>query len=150
MPRVTIEGLAAVFRNEEQVADPLLLASLVPLAYEDDVFTDYLGGTEIEDALAGCARAKRRPQVHPRSRAPDLLTVTVEFIARRALQSEPEMQELMRYTLGQWSDGVGENWTCISPERTGYTLMCLTPGDGSLPSPYPVVRVQADGPAAAT
>jgi hypothetical protein len=142
MPTVAIEGLAAVYRNDEQVTDPLVLASLVPLAYEDEVFTDYLGGTELQDALQG---ALERSGVLRFTHVPgaDLLTVTVEFIARRPL-SEPETQELVQDTLGQWSDGVGENWTCISPKRVGYTIMCLCPGCGQLPSPYPIVRVEAD------
>ena len=42
-----------MFRDDEQVSDPRVLASLVPLAYEDEVFTDYLGGTEVQDALQG-------------------------------------------------------------------------------------------------
>jgi hypothetical protein len=147
MPTVAIEGLAAVFRNDEQVTNPVVLASIVPLAYEDEVFTDYLGGTEVQDALQG---ALERSGVLRFTHVPgaDLLTLTVEFVARRPL-SELETQELVRDTLAQWSDGVGENWTCISPERTGYTIMCLYPGCRPLPSPYPIVRVEADGHAAA-
>jgi hypothetical protein len=147
MPTVAIEGVATVFRNDQQVTDPRILASLVPLAYEDEVFTDYLGGTPVQDALQA---ALERSGVLKFTHVPgaDVLTVTVEFSARRAL-SEPELQELVRDTLGQWSDGVGENWTCISPERTGYTIMCLYPGCGPLPSPYPIVRIDSDGHAAA-
>ena len=142
MHTVIIEGFAAVFRDKEQITDPRILASLVPLAYEDEVFTDYLGGTPVRDALlsalerSGVLRFNHEPGA-------DLLTVGVEFRSRRAL-SEAELQELVSDTLGQWSDGIGENWTSLSPDRTGYTIMCLFPGCGPLPSPYPIVRVRPD------
>src|SRR5687768_18449487 len=134
MPTVAIEGLAAVFRNDEQVTNPVVLASIVPLAYEDEVFTDYLGGTEVQDALQG---ALERSGVLRFTHVPgaDLLTLTVEFVARRPL-SELETQELVRDTLAQWSDGVGETWTCFVPDGIGYRLLGLFPGGIRLPDPF--------------
>jgi hypothetical protein len=140
MPRITIEGLAAVSRNDEQVTDPGVLASLVPLTYGDELFTTYMGGTPLEDAVrealepGGVLRFTHAPGT-------ELLTVRVEFEARRILSPE-ELRTLIDDTLSQWSDGIGENWTCESPNRTGgYAIMCLFPGCGPLPSPYPVVRI---------
>jgi hypothetical protein len=149
MPTIVVQGLAAVYRDDERVTDPQVLASLVPLVFDDDdaVFTDYLGGTPLQDELRS---ALERSGVLRFTHAPgaDLLTVTVEFRSRRDL-SDAELHELVKDTLGQWSDGIGESWTCISPQRTGYAIMCLSPGCGPLPSPYPIVRVQADaGPPA--
>lgn len=140
MPRITIEGRAAVSLRDVPVTDPGRLASLVPLVYADEVFTDYLGGTPLQAALQG---ALDRSGVLEFSHVPgaDLLSVRVEFVAKRPLSSA-ELQELVRDTLGQWSDGIGENWTCRSAERTGYTITCLTSGFDPLPEPYPIVRVQ--------
>jgi len=40
MSRIVIPGLAAVFRVDEQVKDPILLRSLDGVVYDDERFTD--------------------------------------------------------------------------------------------------------------
>ena len=67
-----------------------------------------------------------------------LLGAITEYRTKRAL-SEAELRLLVDYTMGQWSDGIGENWTCESHEHCGYTVMCLTPGD-DVPDGYPRVH----------
>jgi hypothetical protein len=51
-----------------------------------------------------------------------------------------ELRLLVENAMGQWSDGIGENWTCCGPEKCGYSIMCLTVGDGAGPD-YPAVEV---------
>ncbi len=45
--------------------------------------------------------------------------------------------------MGQWSHGVGENFVCESPERCGYSVMCLS-GDEAGEADYPLVDVIQD------
>jgi hypothetical protein len=139
MARIFISGLAAVFRHDEQVVDTAVLRSLDGLVYDDERFTDYIGGSPAEDELAaalepgGCLRFQYRE-------GGDLLGVTTEYSSRRPL-TDAELQLLVRYTMGQWSDGIGENWTCESQDRCGYGIMCVTPGDRSVGPDYPSVQV---------
>ncbi len=72
----------------------------------------------------------------------ELLTATTEYLSRRHL-SDAEIQLLVDYTMAQWSDGIGENWTCESARRYGLMVMCLTPGDGVGPD-YPSVQVSKE------
>jgi hypothetical protein len=132
--------VAAVFRDEEQVSDTAVLRSLDGLAYDEERFTDYIGGPPEEDELA----AALEPGGIIRFGYQDggLLTAVTEYRSRRLLTAA-ELRLLVEYTMGQWSDGVGENWACISPERCGYSIMCLTPGDGVGPD-YPAVEVVAE------
>jgi hypothetical protein len=45
--------------------------------------------------------------------------------------------------MGQWSDGIGENWACESPDKCGYSIICLTDPHEFGPN-YPAVEVVAD------
>jgi hypothetical protein len=140
MPRIVIRGAAAVFRDDEQVTDPGVLRSLDGLAYDEERFTDYIGGPAAEDELA----AALEPGGIIRfgySEGDDVLSATTEYHSRRPL-TDAELRLLVDYTMGQWSDGIGENWTCISPDKCGYAIMCLTAGDGVGPD-YPAVEVLA-------
>jgi hypothetical protein len=138
MIRIVIRGYAVVFRDDKQVTDPLALRSLGGWIYDDERFTDYLGGPTDEDELAatlesgGHLRFDYRQDDH-------LLTATTEYRSRRPL-SESELSLLVEYTMGQWSDGIGENWMCESPDRCGFGIMCLTPGD-AVGTDYPEVEV---------
>jgi hypothetical protein len=136
--RIIIEGLAAVFREEAEVSDPATLWSLDGLAYDDERFTDYLGGPPEEDALAEALDGGGSLRFAYRVGVPALIATT-DYHSKRPL-CESELQALVAYTMGQWSDGIGENWTCESEERCGFTIMCLTPGDG-VGAGYPSVRV---------
>jgi hypothetical protein len=139
MSRIIIQGAAAVFRDNERVTDPAVLRSLDGLVYDEERFTDYLGGPPEEDQLATALEPGGiiRFSYHDG----DLLRATTEYRARRPLTVE-EVRLLVDYTMGQWSDGIGENWTCSSAERCGYSIMCLTADDEVGPN-YPEVEIVA-------
>lgn len=138
MVRITINGLAAVSREDEQVTDPTVLRSLDGITYSDERFTDYLGGPPEEDALVEALESGGSLSFAYQE-GESLLIATTEYVAKRPL-SDDEIRLLVDYTMGQWSDGIGENWTGESEDRCGFTIMCLTPGDG-VDAEYPVVQV---------
>ena len=141
MSRIVIRGVAAVFREEQRVTEVAVLRSLDGMVYDDELFTDHLGGPPEEDALAaalapgGALRFTHRP-------GDPLLTATTEYTSLRPLTAT-ELQLLVDYTMGQWSDGIGENWTGLSTERCGFGIMCLTAGDQVGPG-YPSIEVIDD------
>jgi hypothetical protein len=141
MPRIVIRGAAAVFHDDHQVSDPRVLQSLHGLVYDEERFTDYIGGPPLEDELAA-ALVPGGSIIFTHHHGADLLAAVTEYQTRRSL-TDTELRLLVDYTMGQWSDGIGENWTCISPEKCGYSIMCLTPGDG-VGTPYPTVEVIAE------
>jgi hypothetical protein len=138
MCRIIIGGLAVVSRDDERVTDPAILRSLDGLVYDEEQFTDYLGGPSEEDELAAALEPGGAIRFGYRE-GDDLLTVVTEYRCRRPL-TDAELRLLVEYTIGQWSDGIGENWTCCSVDKCGYTIMCLTPGDG-VGQDYPSVQI---------
>jgi hypothetical protein len=141
--QIFIRGWAAVFQNEDQIIEPEVLRTLDGLTYEDEKFTDFIGGTEEEDNLVAVLESGGflRFGYTPGS---GLLDAITDYETRRRL-SEAELRWLVDYTMGQWSDGIGENWEAISPERCGFSIMCLTPGDDVGPN-YPKVEVVEKSP----
>ncbi len=138
MLRIIVEGLAAVSRGNEQITDASALRLLDGLTYDEERFTDYLGGSAEEEALASALESSGYLRFgHHGSET--LLTVTTEYRSRRPL-SESELRLLVADTMGQWSDGIGENWACMSADRCGFTVICLTAGDG-IPDEYPSVQL---------
>jgi hypothetical protein len=121
-----------------QVADPDVLRSLDGLVYDEEWFTDYIGGPLKEDRLAAALEPGGVISL-AYSDGEDVLTATTEYRSRRLLTAA-ELQLLVDYTMGQWSDGIGENWAGISPDKCGYSIMCLTAGDGVGPD-YPAVEI---------
>ena len=138
MPRVVIRGAAAVFRDDKQVNDPAILRLLDGLVYDEEQFTDYLGGPLEEDKLAAALEPGGIIRFSYRD-GDELLAAATEYRSRRQL-TEAELKLLVDYTMGQWSDGIGENCTCTSPDKCGYSIMCLTAGDGVGPG-YPTVEI---------
>jgi hypothetical protein len=138
MLRIVVQGLAAVYRKDEPISDISILRSLDGLAYDDERFTDYLGGPAEEDALAAVLESGGSLRFRY-CEGDSLLVASTEYRSKRPL-SESELHLLVDYTMGQWSDGIGENWVCESEERCGFTVMCLTAGDG-VPSEYPSVQL---------
>jgi hypothetical protein len=136
MPRIVIRGLAAVFQGDEQVSDPAVLRSLDGLVYDEERFTDYIGGREDEDVLAAALEPGGIISFRY-VEGNDLLSATTEYRAYRPLTAA-ELRLLVEYTMGQWSDGIGENWTCLSPDKCGFSIMCLTDEVGP---DYPAVEV---------
>lgn len=137
MSRILIRGLAAVFQEEEQIVDPAILRSLRNLVYDDERFTDYLAGPEEDDIATALEPGGVIKFDYHEGRT--LLVAETEYRSNRPLTNR-ELQLLVAYTMGQWSDGIGENWTGESADRCGYTIMCLTSGDG-IPEEYPMVQV---------
>jgi hypothetical protein len=136
--RVSIAGRAFVLDAEDrEIDDPAILRGFDGLTYEDEVFTDYLGGPEEEDALlaalekGGYLRLRYKADVNQ-------LWVVTEYATKRTLTAE-ELQLLADYTTGQWSDGIGENFHGLSEERHGYAVDCFrrTQDDDSL---HPVIE----------
>jgi hypothetical protein len=141
VPRIVIRGSAAVFHDDEQVTDPSILQSLDGLVYDEERFTDYLGGPPEEDELAAALEPGGIISFSYHD-GEDLLAAVTEYQSRRPL-TDAELRLVVQYTMGQWSDGIGENWTCISPDKCGYSIMCLTPGD-DVGQDYPNVEVISD------
>lgn len=138
MARIVIRGAAAVFRDDEPVTDPIVLRSLDGLVYDEERFTDYIGGPPEEDELAAALEPSGIISFRYHD-GDELLAATTEYRSRRPL-TDGELRLLVDYTMGQWSDGIGENWTCISPDRCGFLIICLTAGDEVGPD-YPAVEV---------
>jgi hypothetical protein len=147
MLRIVIEGLAAVSREGEQITDASVLRSLDGLTYDEERFTDYLGGPAEEDALASALESGGHLRFGHHGSAP-LLTATTEYRSRRPL-SESELRVLVEYTMGQWSDGIGENWACFSPGRCGFMVTCITTAGDGVPDEYPAVQLIEATPSAA-
>ncbi len=141
MARIVICGSAAVFREDEQVTDPFVLRSLDGVVYDKERFTDYLGGPPEEDELASALEPGGIIRFAYRE-GDDLLVATTEYRSRRPL-TDTELRLLVAYTMGQWSDGIGENWASISPDKCGYTILCLTAG-GKVGPDSPLVEVVAE------
>jgi hypothetical protein len=139
MASVARRGLAAVLREDEQVTDAAVLRSLVPLAYEDELFSDYLADANLDKALvkaiapSGVLRLDYDGKSTP-------LGVSVEYQTHRAL-SKAELTALVEYTMDPWSDGIGENRASESEHRVGYSIQCITFGE-DLPEDYPWVDVK--------
>ncbi len=138
MLRIVVQGMAAVFREDVPITDASVLRLLDGLTYDDERFTDYLDDTGEEGALASALVSGGYLEFR-HSDGGSLLTAITEYRSKRPL-SESELRLLVEYTMGQWSDGIGENWACESAGRCGFTVMCLTPGDG-VPEEYPSVRL---------
>jgi hypothetical protein len=138
MGKITIRGAAAVYREDEQVIDPAILRSLDGLVCDEERFTDYIGAAPPEDAVAAALEPGGLLQFSYEE-GEELLTAITEYRTLRTLTKE-EFDLLVDYTMGQWSDGIGENWTGCSEDYCGYAIMCLTPGDRLRPN-YPSVQV---------
>ena len=93
MPRILIRGLATVMRDDEPITDPAVLRSLDGLAYDDERFTDYLGGPAEEDALAAALESGGSLRFSYREDNP-LLIATTEYQVRRPLY-ESELRLLV-------------------------------------------------------
>jgi hypothetical protein len=139
VPKLAIRGFAAVFQKGQNVTDPATLASLVPISFDDEVFSDYLADGSLDPDLVD-AIAPGGVLDFDYDGESAVLRVSVEYTTRRAL-SAPELRALVEYTLGQWSGGIGETWASVSMERTGYSIQCVFHGEG-LPAEYPWVDVR--------
>lgn len=108
--------LAAGKRNVTEVAR---LAAL-DCAGSDECFSDYLvdgSSTKVlpsKGVTGGYLRFRFRSEIGE-------LWAETEYDLRERLGDE-EFEALVDYTLGQWSDGIGENFCPAYAEQTGLSL----------------------------
>lgn len=138
--RIIITGQAVVhdWRNET-VHDPAILRSLHGLAYTEERFTDYLDGSGPEKEVRNILERGGYLRFQYNSERNELECVT-EYEAKRPL-SEAELNLLVEYTTGQWSDGIGENFASNSVDECAYSIECL-----SRPQPAARQVLAAKGP----
>lgn len=100
--KITVSGLAIAFEDDLEITDPQRLRGLHGLSYEEELI-----GTYLDDWLAdiGIVGGSLRLIWHDES---GQLRVASDFWAPRTL-TEQELGALTDATLGQWSDGIGEN-----------------------------------------
>lgn len=133
MIRITIRGYACVCcpgpdgDTWEVVTDPDVLRTLDGLVADDETFTDYLGPagshpTPEKLALAAALEPGGVITFGHRDGEP-LLTATTEYRSPRPL-SAAELRALVEYTMGQWSDGIGDN-LFQNPIHPEYNFECL-------------------------
>lgn len=122
---IRISGVAAVFdENDEFVSDRELLGQFDGYVYDNERFTDYLGGPPLEDTLAELLEPGGHLLFTLASDSPLLRAVT-EYRAPRRL-ADSELGVLLDYTMGQWSDGIGENIATETWAKTGLSVQCQT------------------------
>lgn len=122
---VIVKGIACVFGDADQmIENPAILSSHDGLVYNDERFTDYLGSLENEDALAALLipGGYLRFEYDGHSQ---FLTAITEFRAIRELD-DSELELLVDYTSGQWSDGIGENLATETGLKDGRSIQCQT------------------------
>jgi hypothetical protein len=122
---IRIQGKASVVGSDDQViTEPVQLQDFHRYSYREERFTDHIGGPEKEDALAALLLPGGHLRFEYDGRSPHLVGIT-EFVSRRALNTE-ELQLLVSYTTGQWSDGIGENLSQKDVLGDGRTIHCQT------------------------
>jgi hypothetical protein len=125
---IVIRGCAAVRRKEERVTDPAVLRTLDGLVYDgDELFTECLappGFTASPEERVLAETLEPGGVISFSYREGDsLLTATTEYRSRRQL-TPAELRALVSYTMGQWSDGIGENLYQY-PIHDEYRFLCL-------------------------
>lgn len=138
--RYVIWGWAVVFDPEgNEITDLKVLRQLAGFVDEEDFLaTDYIGGSPEEDAIASALEPSGRLRFAIRDGEPSL-RVFNEYLARRSL-SPAELQWLRTYTLGQWSDGMGECIFVPNGPLAGCKLQPLGEDEVAVPE-YPFVEV---------
>jgi hypothetical protein len=138
--RYIIWGWAAVFDTDgREVHDRAILQQLAGFVDAEDLHaTDYIGGTSEEDEIVSALERSGLLRFVLRDRETSL-RVQFTFVARRWLTTT-EVDWLRVYTLGQWSDGMGECVFVPSGPLEGYKLQPLSQHEVAEPS-YPFVTV---------
>jgi hypothetical protein len=118
MPTIKFTAPAAVFdfnqidpeTNERGlfVEDQRALKSLDGLSYSDELLSDYIGDGGETLALVTVGITGGSLSFAFDSKSKRLLASTEYSLAR--LLSQEETNILKRYTIGQWSDGIGSNF----------------------------------------
>lgn len=143
MMRYVIWGWAEVIDPDDRpVLTRSVLRDLASFVDDEDYFaTEFLGGDTEEDRLAAALLPSGRLRFALRDDE-DRLRVINEYRSTRPL-SDSELACLCAYTLGQWSDGLGE---CVVVPRGGYKDFMLHPlmGQEAGVDEYPFVEVIND------
>ncbi len=138
-------GWAAVFDLAgREVTDVAVLRQLAGFVNEEDApATDYIGGTPEEDTIAEALEPSGQLRFTLRD-GERRLRVFNEYVARRPL-TPAELRWLGDYTLGQWSDGMGEYVFVPSGPFEGYKLQPLDQHEVAAPE-YPFIEEVGTGP----
>lgn len=144
--RITVTGPAVITDAAGKVVDAAVLRRLHGVVYDRETFTDHLGNINVagyekllrpdnearirkkiqQGELENATRNALQPSGHLRliyKEAENQVWVVTEYEAQRLL-SDAELALLVRYTAGQWSDGIGENFQSVSKELFGLTVDC--------------------------
>jgi hypothetical protein len=122
---IRVVGVAAVYDDHDQlVTERELLQQFDAFCYDAERFTDYLGGPPHEDDLAKLLTPGGKLRFVLADQFP-LLTALTEYEATRKL-SESELKLLLDYTIGQWSDGIGENIATETGIQRSLSVQCQT------------------------
>ncbi|MDQ8209743.1 hypothetical protein QEH52_19650 [Coraliomargarita sp. SDUM461003] len=124
MRKIKIIGFAQVTDDDDNfISAPEILKKLDGIVYDDEFQTDYIGGSDAENTLEEKLYRSGNMYFHFQP-GENYLRVESIFDLKEELTKE-EIQLLVENTLGQWSDGMGENFTSESLTKYGYSIMCL-------------------------
>ena len=115
--RITVSARALIDDTGELVVDLAELKKLDGTTYDSETFSDYL----IDDPDAkGIPVSGGHLHFYYDDDKNELFAFT-EYTATRELTPN-ELDGLVRYTRGQWSDGIGENFSQEHADETGILL----------------------------
>jgi hypothetical protein len=106
--RIMVTGVAAVGDLDRQpITDPETLRALDGIEYGGDEFTEYLGGPDKQSLVEALNPSGDIALKYDESK--NLLLYVTEYSAKRKL-NRAELDRLLKYTTGQWSDGIGSGF----------------------------------------
>lgn len=115
-------------RESEQVTDPKRLLYFRGLEYRDEAFSDCLADGDDTARLAELGVSGGYIRLDFSTELNDLIGIT-EYTAPAAL-SDADLALLADYTAGQWTDGVGSNFSQSMGVATRVAID-LAPPDGA-------------------
>jgi hypothetical protein len=126
--RIVIRGYAAVMLDGEKVTDPAIVCTLAGLVADQHLFTAYLAPSDVrgvspEERVLAATLEPGGVISFGYSEGDPLLTATTEYRSPRPL-TPAELDALVSYTMGQWSDGIG-NVLYQYSIHDEYDILCL-------------------------
>ena len=115
-------------RESVQVTDANRLLYFTGLEYRDEAFSDYLADGDDTSRLAELGVRGGYIRLEFSTELNDLIGIT-EYTAPEPL-SDADLAQLADYTAGQWTDGVGSNFSQSMGVATR-TAIDLWPPDGN-------------------
>ncbi len=113
--KIIISGIASAWqrfdddREPEQITSAERLPYFAGLEYRRESLCDYLADADDAGALSALGLGGGYIALGY-SAAQNELIASTEYVASRAMNAS-ELEALVAYTLGQWSDGVGSNFS---------------------------------------